>query len=353
MLRILFPDARFEGEADIETEALKAYPKLKVAFEVYYETAVQKGRPTVPDVSLAACDALIVYHKAIVDDVLLARAPNCRIIVRAGVGFDNIDLVACGARGIPVCNVPDYGTTEIADHAIAMMLTLVRGTSWYDRALRHDPVAGWTYEGAPTVRRIRGATFGVVGFGRIGNAVAQRARSFEMNIAFFDPLLPEDAPVARAAIEAGWRRFTLIEELVSFCDVISLHLPLNEATLHLVSKELVAAMKPGAILINTARGAIVDTSAVYQGLRTGRLSAAALDVLSIEPPSSRDPLVSAWLSDESWIRGRLLLTPHAAFYSAAGYRDMRRKSAETALSFLATGQLTNCVNAFHLKGFGA
>lgn len=348
MLRILFPDARFAGEPDIELETLRQYPDLEVTLEVHPESTVRDGWPTVPDASLAACDALVVYHKVIVDEALLARTPNCRIVVRAGVGFNNIDLAACGARSIPVCNVPDYGTTEIADHAIAMMLTLVRGIASYDRALRIDPTAGWRYEGIPNVRRIRGATFGVVGLGRIGMAAAQRARGFEMNVVFYDPFLRDDDPAALNAKEAGWRRSATMEELAGSADVISLHLPLSPATSRLIDAKIVAATKPGSILINTARGGIVDTAAVYDGLRTGRLGAAALDVLPIEPPSPADPLVAAWLADESWIRGRLLLTPHAAFYSEAGYRDMRRKSAETALGFLARGTLNNCVNASHL-----
>ena len=130
----------------------------------------------IPDEHWRRADAVIVYYGVPIDRQLIERLDSCRILVRAGVGYDHIDIAACAARGIPVCNVPDYGTTEVADHAIALMLALARGLVSYHARLLADPLAGWHWSGAPLVRRLRGGTFGIVGMGRIGTAASRRAR---------------------------------------------------------------------------------------------------------------------------------------------------------------------------------
>ena len=265
--------------------------------------------------------------------------PKVRAVLRSGVGFDNIDVRGWGARGVPVFNVPDYGTSEVADHAIALMLALVRGTATYHEKLRADPVGSWHHSVAPKVMRLRGKVFGVVGLGRIGLAAATRARAFGMTIAFHDPFLPSGYEIAVDAV-----RCSALEELMAMSDVVSVHAPALDETRGLIGCAALAAAKPGAVLINTARGAVVDLDALHDAMREDRIAAAGLDVLPREPADPEHPLIAAWTRREPWLDGRLTLSPHAAFYSPTSIRDMRAKGMETILRTLATGDLANCVN---------
>jgi lactate dehydrogenase-like 2-hydroxyacid dehydrogenase len=336
MMRILFADARSGLELDVERRV--AGPDFE--FDVQHAAATAE----VPEESWRRADAIIVNNKVHLTQEVAAKAERCRIVVRAGVGYDKIDGPAWAARGIPVCNTPDYGTTEVADTAIAMMLSFARGIDAYQPALHADLAGNWRFAIAPAVRRLRGAVFGVVGMGRIGMAAARRAAAFDMDIAFFDPYLPNGTELA-----LGYRRLRSLEELLGLADVVSIHAPLTDGTRGLIGADAIARMKPGAMLINTARGPILDLAAVHDGLKSGRLGAVGLDVTPVEPPSPDEPLIRAWRSDEDWIRGRFLLTPHAAFYSGPALEDMRVKSTETAVRFLREGVLNNCVNGVSPK----
>jgi len=278
----------------------------------------------------------------------LAAAPSafgrCRIAVRAGVGYDNMDLTAWGERGVPVCNVPDYGTTEVADHAIALMLSLVRGTATYTQRLAADPASGWNYAVAPLVIRLKGATFGVIGLGRIGLAAARRAKAFDMNVLFYDPYLPNGMDLA-----VGYDRVDSLAALMAASDVVSIHAPLTAETRGLVGRDVLAAAKPGVIIVNTARGPIVDLEALTEAIRSGQVGGAGLDVLPTEPLGADHDLIRAWRGKEDWIEGRLMLTPHAAFYSPSALEDQRRKAVEAILVYSHEGRLTNCVNTEFLK----
>src|SRR5699024_10216724 len=154
-------------------------------------------------------DALLVWHEIVIDRELIARLDRCRVIVRAGVGFDHIDLAAAGAAGIPVCNTPDYGTSEVADHAIGMLLALRRGLAYYDDRLHTDPIAHFNWAGAPLIARLRGSRLGIVGLGRIGTATALRAKAFGMHVTVFDPHLPRGQEIA-----VGVRRVEHLHELL-------------------------------------------------------------------------------------------------------------------------------------------
>ncbi len=330
-MRILFPDARFSSGPDIE----QAVAGPDVEFDIRMLEKVDDITPA----DWAKADAIIVYNTMLITERAAELASHCRILVRAGVGFDKISLAAFGRRGIPVCNTPDYGTSEVADHAIAMMLALARGVVTYDSALRVDPLGNWRFAIAPAVRRLRGTVFGVVGLGRIGTAAALRARAFGMEVVFFDPYLPNGTDLA-----LGFRRVSSLKDLLSQADAVSLHTPLTAETKDLINAEAVAAMKPGIILINTARGPVCDLDAICDGINSGKIAAAGLDVLPDEPPDVASPLIRAWRAAEPWIQGRLILSPHAAFYSAASFEDMRRKAMETAMLYLREGTLQNCVN---------
>jgi phosphoglycerate dehydrogenase-like enzyme len=328
---ILLPDAQYEDDAEVEREVLGLGAELAVHRE--------RRADRIPDARWRAADALIVYHEVPIDRAVVNRLERCRIVVRAGVGYDQIDLAACGARGIPVCNVPDYGTTEVADHAIALLLGLARGLISYQQRLLADPHGGWHWSGAPLIRRLRGACFCIVGLGRIGTATARRARALDMDVAFYDPYLPDGAELA-----IGLRRTPDLISLLAQADVLSLHCPLTEETRNLLDEAAFAALKPGALLINTARGGLIDLSALESALREGKVGGAGLDVLPQEPPALEEPLIQAFRRREPWIEGRLLLTPHAAWLSEAGRHDLRSKSARTVLDYLERRELRNCVN---------
>lgn len=330
-MHILFPDARFTSGPDIEQSVAGPDGELDIRM-------LEKVENIAP-ADWAKADAIVVYNTMLITERAAELASNCRILVRAGVGYDKIDLAAFGRRGIPVCNTPDYGTSEVADHAIAMMLALTRGVVTYDSALRADPLGNWQFAIAPAVRRLRGTVFGVVGLGRIGTATALRARAFGMDVVFFDPYLPNGTDLA-----LGFRRVRSLNDLLGQADVVSLHTPLTAETKDLIDAKAVAAMKPGLILVNTARGPICDLDAVYDGIKSEKIAAAGLDVLPDEPPNLASPLIRAWRTEEPWIQGRLILSPHAAFYSAASFEDMRRKAMETAMLYLREGTLQNCVN---------
>lgn len=331
---ILYPDSRAK-QLDIEERAVGADAVL-VHLRQNSVDAVERKH-------WESCDAMIVSRLPI-DRNVIPHLKRCRIVVRNGVGFDVLDLQGLGEAGIAACNIPDYGTTEVADSAIAMMLAFARGTAAMDAALRADIGGNWTHERNVTARRLRGATFGVIGLGRIGTAAALRARAFGMNIMFYDPLLPGGTELG-----LGFTRARHLADLLGQADVIDIHTPLNDDTRKMINSETVGMIKPGAYLINTARGPICDTAALLEGLRSGRLLAVGLDVLPKEPGQAEDPLVAAWQKNEPWIRGRVLINPHAAFFSPDSWVDQRTKGAQTALNYLRDNHLVNCVNLEYLS----
>src|SRR4051794_11417492 len=225
---------------------------------------------------LAEADALILFHEiALLTEASFARAPRLRGVVRAGVGYNNIDLEAAGRRGILVCNVPDYGTEEVADHAIMMLLALARRLVDSHQAIR---AGHWHYETAVGSRRLRGKVLGLIGCGRIGTATALRAKAFGLDVVFYDPYLPDGVDKA-----LGVHRAHRLEELLEQSDFVSLHCYLDESTHHIINPAAIARMRPGSILVNTARGGCVDVAALLDGLESGRIGFAGLDVVEVEP----------------------------------------------------------------------
>jgi D-3-phosphoglycerate dehydrogenase/C-terminal binding protein len=332
-VRILITDKHYQGDIDVEREVFGP----EVDFDV-----VSAG-DEVSEESWRACDALLTFRVTPLVTSKMALMGNCRIIVRGGVGFDGLDLAGFGAKGVAICNVPDYGTTEVADHAIAMMLALRRGIISYNDKLREDPRGNWHYSHERCLTRIRGSRFGVIGLGRIGMAAARRAAAFDQEVMFYDPLLPPGVDLA-----TGFRRAETLEELMSSCDAVSIHTPLTDETRAIINRDSLALMKEGAIIINTSRGPTVDIDAVHDALKSGRLAAAALDVLPTEPPDDH-PLIKAYTAREDWIDGRLILSPHSAFFSIPGQRDLRRKAMETIQAYSDGRGLRNCVNQEHLR----
>lgn len=335
-MRILIPDAPFAGEADIEQQALGP---LLVGPGALLEVHRRFEQSAVPVDSWRHADAVIVASDRLhVGAETVGQLERCKIIVRGGVGYDNIDVEAATRRNIPVCHTPDYGTEEVADHALAMALGLRRGLPTYTDHLGLDPVAGWRFDAAPLVRRLRGQVFGVVGLGRIGRAAAQRARAFGLRVAYFDPYVADDSCERKESLDA----------LLAEADIVSLHCPLTPETRGMIGAPQLARMKPGAILVNTARGPVVDIDALPAALRAGRPGGAALDVLPEEPPNPDHELIAAWRLQPIWLAGRLLLSPHAAFYSPESLHDLRYKAAATARDALAGTEIRNCVNRAQL-----
>lgn len=278
------------------------------------------------DDEIHGADALIVWHNAPITAAGLPRLRNCRAIIRNGVGFDSVDVAAAAAQGIAVCNVPDYGTEEVADHAIALSLALCRQLFPLDEEAKR---LGWAIEVSPKLRRLREMTFGVVGLGRIGTATALRAKALGFRVIFFDPYLPNGADKA-----VGITRCRTLDDLLDQCDVLSLHCPLNEETRHLIDERELARLRPGAFVVNTARGAVIRKEAILASLRSGHLGGAGLDVVEDEPLRTADEAATP----------NLIVTCHAAFCSVESKIEMRSTSARIALAAVTGAPLENVVN---------
>jgi D-3-phosphoglycerate dehydrogenase/C-terminal binding protein len=283
-------------------------------------------------------DAVMLYHNVSLGAGTINRLTRCKLIVRCGVGFDNVDWAFARSRGIPVANVPDYGTEEVADSAIGLALALARGIHRYDARLRRD-LGAWNYQEAAPLRRLRGRVFGVVGLGRIGTAAAVRAKALGMDVAFYDPYRPDGTDKA-----LGVRRVERLADLLEQSFVLSLHCPLTAETRHLIDAAALARMPHGSYLVNTSRGGVVDLTAVPDAVRCGRLAGAGIDVFPHEPPPADHPLVAAWRDPADPCHDRVVLNPHAAFYSEEGLLDIRVKASQACRRALLGEPLRNIVN---------
>ncbi len=284
----------------------------------------------------AAC--LMVYHFLGIGAETISRLQQCRLIVRCGVGVDNVDCAAARKRGILVANVPDYGTEDVADTTIGLLLNLTRGSHLLNSRLRSNRGV-WSYTQASPLYRLRGRTFGVVGMGRIGTAATYRAKSLGMNGVFYDPYVADGWDRAH-----GVRRAETLNELLAQTHVLSLHCPATPETIGMIGAEQIARMQRGSFLLNTARGAILDTSAIVPAIRSGQLAGAGIDVLATEPPCADDPLIGAWRDPSDPCHDRVIITPHAAFYCEEGLLDIRIKASEACRKALLGQPLRNVVN---------
>jgi D-3-phosphoglycerate dehydrogenase / 2-oxoglutarate reductase len=249
---------------------------------------------------------LLSFEPVTADD--LARLPALTVVATPSVGFDHVDVEAATRRGVWVCNVPDYCVDEMADHALALLLALVRGIVELDRSVREGR---WSHDAAGPLTRISDIRLGVIGFGRIGRAVAARARALGMDVSAFDPFVP-DAEVAAEGV-----RPAPLDELLRSSTALSLHAPLMDETRGLLGARELALLPEGAFVVNVARGELVDTSALLDALAAGRLGGAALDVLDVEPP------------DEAPEAPRLIVTPHAGWYSERAKEEVFRRAAQS------------------------
>jgi len=271
----------------------------------------------------AGVDAMLVQYAPITAAVFEAR-PQLRLVSRYGVGVDAVDTEAAREHGVWVCNVPDYGTTEVALHAVAMLLALLRNLAGHDREVR---AGRWDYHLGGELRRPSSLSLGVVGLGRIGRMTAERAAPWFGALVGYDPYLPD------SAWPEGFERVDL-PEVFARSSAVTLHLPLTDETRGLVGLDLLERMSPGSYLVNTSRGGLVDLDALLDALESGRLAGAALDVLPQEPPPSDHPLLT---------HPRALITPHVAWYSAEAEVELRRKAAQNIVDWAGTGRPTYAV----------
>lgn len=280
-------------------------------------------------------DALLVWHKKI-SEKEVSKLNNCKIIVRYGVGYDALDLNAIGKRNIPAANTPDYGTEEVADTALAMILGLQRKIFEYDFKAKKI-TSGWQEHTMPPLQRMNQITVGIVGVGRIGSAVAARLKPFGCNIMGYDPNQPSGHEKA-----IGYKRTSSLEELLENSDIVTIHCPLSNETEGMVNEEFISKMKQGSILVNTARGGLIASlDPIEKALKSGKLYAAGLDVIPQEPPSEDDKLIKQWKANSEDLEGRLIINPHSAYFSEQAWYEMRYKAAETIKIFFETGKVRN------------
>ncbi|MCP9213523.1 C-terminal binding protein, partial [Streptomyces sp. NEAU-Y11] len=277
------------------------------------------------DIIDQASDAHVLINQyAPVTGEVLDALPHCRLVVRYGVGVDNVDVPAATKRGVWVANVPDYGSDEVADHTVALAFSLLRGVVRLNGSVRRG---AWAYAAARPLRRLSTLTFGVVGCGAIGTAVARRAAALGMRVigTDLDPsrTLAADTPIENVSFD----------ELLATADVLSLHANLTEASHHLIGRQALNAMKPTAYLLNTARGGLVDSVALLDALNRDALAGAALDVLETEPPDDTGRALA--------VHDRVILTPHAAWYSEESFVTLKNEVAHEALRVLR-GERPRC-----------
>jgi D-3-phosphoglycerate dehydrogenase len=281
---------------------------------------------TPEEVAAQAADADVLLNQYVpITAAVLDVLPRCRLVVRYGVGVDNLDVAAATARGVWVANVPDYGRDEVADHTLALALSVLRGVVVLDRLVHGG---SWDLQLVRPLRRLGTLTWGVVGCGAIGTAVAGRAAGLGMRVLGYDLEEARSGP----PIE----RVTL-GELLERSDVVSLHAALTRESRHLIDAAALGRLRPSAWLVNTARGGLVDTAALLAALDAGALAGAAVDVLETEPPD-----------DPGWRLARhprVVATPHAAWYSEEAFHTLKTEAAREALRVLEGGEPRSPVNA--------
>ena len=325
---VITSDRFYDTDLSMEHEIATRFPALTVDVA----TALAPDDDTMIAVARDA-DAIVTASTDRVSRRTIEALPHLRVIGRYAVGFDNIDVAAATERGILITHVPGYCTDEVADHAVALLLALNRRLFSSDRRLRAGEWVGHNLDTAfvagGEIRALRDLTVGIVGFGRIGQAVARRLAPFGCRLLATDPAF--DVNAARAVGAIG----VTLPELLANSDLVTLHCPLTPGTHHLIGAGELAAMRAGAMLVNTARGPIVDNAALLDALRHGTIAGAALDVMEQEPLPPDAPLLAL---------DNLIVTPHSAYYSEAAMRTLRRETFAEVLTALNGGQPRSIIN---------
>jgi D-3-phosphoglycerate dehydrogenase len=316
------------GDVEIETAILQAAGARVVALQAKSEE----------DLFTEARDCTgIMNQYARIGAEAIRRMEKCKIIARYGVGVDIVDIETATLKGILVTNVRDYCTEEVADHAIGLWLSLVRKLPQYDRAT-HAGI--WRWQTGQPIYRLRGRTMGIVSFGKIGQAICERARSFGVHLLTYDPYLPAGFAESRGVQSVSKN------EILEQSDFLVMQVPMNDDTHHFLSDEEFARMKTGAFVINTGRGPTIDNAALYRALKAGKIAGAGLDDPEEEPAKrvqwkpSDNPLFSL---------PNVLVTPHTAYYSEESIRTARETAASEVARVINGEPPLNPVNAEALR----
>jgi len=312
MTDTIFPDTEIE-----ERELSKIDAELVLSSEKDPQAFIREGHD---------CDAMLVVYAPVGAEVI-SSLDKCRIIVRTGIGVNNIDIATASAKKIMVANVPDYCQDEVADHAMALFLAGVRKIAYLDSKVKSGI---WNVNEAKPIPRLRGKKFGIIGCGAIGRKVAERAKAFGMEVYGYDPYLPDEK-----FKEEGIVKVSSLDEFYPLVDYFSLHVPLMDETHHMINLESIRKMKPSAFFVNTSRGPLVNEEDLYKALSEKQIAGAALDVLNTEPPAMPVPLAEF---------ENVILTPHAAFVSEEAIPELRRKGAQEIARTLTEGKPKYWVN---------
>jgi D-3-phosphoglycerate dehydrogenase len=314
--------------------------KVVITDHIYEDTAIEIDIIETAGaelVSLNATSASEIIRGAIGANVLLTTdapitadvihaLPQLKAIIRMGAGYDNVDVEAATSHGVFVANVPGYGNKEVASHALALLLCCDRGLFKLDRHVRDG---NWNWKYRNEQKRLMDKTLGIVGFGQIGKKLAALSAGLGVDIIVSDPYVSAEDIEAQSAVKVSF------EELIQRSDLISIHTVLNEETHHLFNAEVFANMKNTAVLVNVARGGIIDQSALLKALNDDQIAVAGLDVTDPEPPAETDPIRT---------HDDIILTPHIAWYSDASLEELRRIPAEEAVRVLENQPPENIVN---------
>lgn len=266
------------------------------------------------------------------------KFPNLKAIIRYGAGYDNVDLDYAKEKNIYVCNTPDYGTDEVSDTSIAMIMNIARGISLYDVQSRNY-FDTWQENTIKSIKRNSEYKLGVIGVGRIGGSVILKANALKFDTYFYDPTL--DYGIEKMI---NSKRVENLDDLLKNSDIISLNCPLTSTTKDMIDESFLNKMKKGSSLVNTARGKIIkDIDIFYEPLKNGHLNSVAFDVLPYEPPKD-SLLINAWRNREQWLDGRVIINPHSAYFSGTAYFEMRQKTALNAKRILDGKRPLNIVN---------
>jgi len=293
---------------------------------------IVQAKSGTPEAILAVArnaDAILTTYAKITTEVVEALT-QCKIIARFGIGVDNVDIDMATKKGIVVTKVPDYCIDEVSDHAMALLLSIVRKIPYSNKLVQGGR---WEMPAVVPIARLRGRTLGLVGFGRIPQLVAPKAQAFGINVVTYDPFVPKDV-LAKANV-----KHVELEELLKTSDYVSLHCPLMPETKHIMNAKTFAMMKPGSYIVNTGRGPLIDEAALAVALDKGQLAGAALDVVEKEPPTD-SPIMG---------RDNVIITPHTAFYSEEALLDLQTKAAEEVVRVLSGQAPKNPVNPDALK----
>ena len=307
---------------DLETEGLD-YLRSRTEIEVHAPGKMTR-EDTLAHVSRA--NGLIVHSGTQVDRELLDHAPNLKAVVRAGVGVDNIDLDACTERGVVVMNAPDGNTVSTAEMAFGLILALARHIPKADASLRAGRWDRKLFMGT----ELRGKTLGIIGLGRVGRALAERAQAFGMTELAYDPFVPE-----RLAKHLGLPLVPTVDELYANADIISLHALLTPETIGMINAASIAKMKDGVMIVNAARGKLINSADLAAALRSGKVRGAAIDVYDVEPPAPDNPLLGL---------DNVIYTPHLGASTYEAQAAVGIQAAHEMVQYLLDGKAENVRN---------